>query len=191
MYDKVYIKKTQFSVWVNIHWTHWTQNVLTMFFQELSGKEKEMLENEMKEKVAKRDTALEKAKQVKSQLKLWRMSWKHQKNNPLGLKRSKEALNISPLAEKEKQSRKSYPVCSSWNYCVLYLLIFMWNKKTHDSTGQNRKLTKKQKPWERNSIKQLTQWKGSRTIRRKKMECPTTQHRGMRKHKQQEKCASR
>ena len=98
---------------------------------------------------------------------------------------------ISARWLKKKQSRKSYPVCSSWNYCVLYLLIFMWNKKTHDSTGQNRKLTKKQKPWERNSIKQLTQWKGSRTIRRKKMECPTNQHRGMRKHKQQEKCASR
>jgi len=41
-----------------------------IFFQELSGKEKEMLENEMKEKVAKRDSALEKAKQVKSQLKI-------------------------------------------------------------------------------------------------------------------------
>ena len=53
-----------------------------MFFQELSGKEKEMLENEMKEKVAKRDTALEKAKQVKSQLKLWRMSWKLPKKQP-------------------------------------------------------------------------------------------------------------
>ena len=44
--------------------------ILRIYFQELSGKEKEMLENEMKEKVAKRDTALEKAKQVKSQLKL-------------------------------------------------------------------------------------------------------------------------
>ena len=41
-----------------------------LLHQELSGKEKEMLENEMKEKVAKRDTALEKAKQVKTQLKL-------------------------------------------------------------------------------------------------------------------------
>ena len=38
-----------------------------------------------------------------------------------------------------------------------------------------RKLTKKQKPWERNSIKQLTQWKGLRTIRRKKIQPTSTE----------------
>ena len=41
-----------------------------MAFQEMHGKEKEMLENEAKEKVAKRLTCLEKAKEVKTQLKL-------------------------------------------------------------------------------------------------------------------------
>jgi len=47
------------------------ETLLDTILSELSGKEKEMLENEMKEKVAKRDSALEKAKQVKTQLKLW------------------------------------------------------------------------------------------------------------------------
>jgi len=46
------------------------ETLLDTILSELSGKEKEMLENEMKEKVAKRDTALEKAKQVKTQLKI-------------------------------------------------------------------------------------------------------------------------
>ena len=47
-----------------------TNLILTLNFQEMHGKEKEMLENEAKEKVAKRMTCLEKAKEVKTQLKL-------------------------------------------------------------------------------------------------------------------------
>merc|ERR1712004_310511 len=38
--------------------------------QEMSGKEKDMLEKEAKEKVAKRSTCLEKAKELRTQLKL-------------------------------------------------------------------------------------------------------------------------
>ena len=39
-------------------------------FQELNGKEKEMLENEMKEKVGSRTAGLEKAKKIKADLKI-------------------------------------------------------------------------------------------------------------------------
>ena len=41
-----------------------------ILFQELSGKEKEMLENEMKNKLALKDEALKKAKDIKVQLKI-------------------------------------------------------------------------------------------------------------------------
>merc|ERR1712212_312794 len=44
--------------------------LLETITSEMHGKEKEMLENEAKEKVAKRMTCLEKAKEVKTQLKL-------------------------------------------------------------------------------------------------------------------------
>ena len=38
--------------------------------QDLNGKEKDMLENEMKEKIANRTKALDKAKEVKAKLKI-------------------------------------------------------------------------------------------------------------------------
>ena len=43
---------------------------LELYFQELKGKEKEMLENEMKEKIKNRDTAINKAKKIKADLKV-------------------------------------------------------------------------------------------------------------------------
>merc|ERR1711990_21804 len=44
--------------------------LLETIISEMHGKEKEMLESEAKEKVAKRSTCLEKAKELRSQLKL-------------------------------------------------------------------------------------------------------------------------
>lgn len=47
------------------------ETLLDTILSELSGKEKEMLETEMKTKIANRDAGLEKAKQIKTQLKIW------------------------------------------------------------------------------------------------------------------------
>merc|ERR1712079_22315 len=44
--------------------------LLETIISEMSGKEKDMLEKEAKEKVAKRSTCLEKAKELRTQLKL-------------------------------------------------------------------------------------------------------------------------
>merc|ERR1712179_81218 len=46
------------------------QMLLETIISEMHGKEKEMLESEAKEKVAKRSSCLEKAKELRSQLKL-------------------------------------------------------------------------------------------------------------------------
>jgi len=46
------------------------ETLLDTILSELHGKEKEMLENEMKEKFASRNAGLEKAKKIKTELKL-------------------------------------------------------------------------------------------------------------------------
>ena len=43
---------------------------MMLILQELSGKEKEMLETELKTKIMSRSEALDKAKQIKTQLKI-------------------------------------------------------------------------------------------------------------------------
>eukprot|EP00091_Calanus_sinicus_P023434 TRINITY_DN7913_c0_g1_i4.p1 TRINITY_DN7913_c0_g1~~TRINITY_DN7913_c0_g1_i4.p1 ORF type:complete len:111 (-),score=41.07 TRINITY_DN7913_c0_g1_i4:71-403(-) len=46
------------------------ETLLETIISELNGKEKEMLENELKEKIGNRTAAMEKAKQIKAQLKI-------------------------------------------------------------------------------------------------------------------------
>ena len=48
----------------------WTVDYVTYPFKDMHGKEKETLENEAKMKLASRDEALQKAKEIKAKLKI-------------------------------------------------------------------------------------------------------------------------